>query len=92
MTVSAVQLVSLSIGDSVDVVAGPCVLTDLIVTELTGGSPAAVAVVGGANGMAFMSISVAAGQSWVWHGALALGRGVTVVSEMGEVAVTVGYR
>lgn len=89
--VSSVQMVALAGGENADVVAGPCVLTDLIVTETTGGTGGSVVVGGVTDGISYMALAVAAGQSVVWHGALALGSGINVASELGDVAVTIGW-
>lgn len=91
MTVSLPVMVSLEGGEDADVVTGPCVLTDLIVTETTGGAGASVVVSGAEDGISCMALSAAAGQSVVWHGRLVMGSGINVASELGDVAVMVAY-
>ncbi len=91
MGASLPVMVSLSIGDEVTVFEGPCVLTDLIVTELSGGAPAYVVMTGAKDFVSLMTLCVAAGQTITWHGSLAIGSGICLTASMGDVAVMVGY-
>jgi hypothetical protein len=91
MTVSLPVMATLAVGDEVTVVEGPCVLTDLIVTELSGGAPACVVITGAEDAVSLITLSVLAGQTVSWHGKLVIGSGLCLTSSLGDVAVTVGY-
>ncbi len=91
MAVSLPVMVSLSVGDEATVVEGPCVLTDLIVSELSGGAPACLAMTGAEDGVSLITVCVPAGQTVTWHGRLVIGNGICLTSSMGDVAATVGY-
>ncbi len=91
MAVSLPVMVSLSAGEEATVFEGPCVLTDLVVTELSGGAPACVVLTGAGDWVSLVALSLRAGETVSWHGALACGAGICVTSAMGDVAVTLGY-
>ncbi len=91
MAVPTAQMVSLSVGEEVTVIEGPCVLTDLIAAELSFGAPACVVLTGAGDWVSLVYVSLRAGETVSWHGALACGAGICVTSAMGDVAVTLGY-
>ncbi len=91
MAVSLPVMVSMSMGEEVVVVEGPCVLTDLIATELSGEAPACVVLTGAEDAVSLVTLSMPAGQTVTWHGALAIGSGLCLTAATGDAAVTVGY-
>lgn len=78
-------------GADTDIVTGPCVLTDLIVTEASAAAPAVVNVAAAEDDVPYITVGVAPGQSVVWHGRLVMAWGINVAAQSGAVAVTVGY-
>ncbi len=91
MAVSLPVMVSMSAGDEAKVVEGPCVLTDLIAAELSGGVPASAVITGANDAVSLVAISLPAGGSWAWHGELVCGAGICVTASRGDIAVTIGY-
>jgi len=93
MGISTTQVVTLSGGCEEEIYAGPCMITSVVVTELTNATPAAVALAGKSDMTLLMTLSVTPGQSVVWSGEpLVAGSGLVVSCQFGEVCVTVGYR
>lgn len=91
MAVSLPVMVSLSMGDEVLVVEGPCVLTDLIAAELSSEAPACAVVMDTEAATSLITLAVPAGGTVTWHGRLVIGNGMCLMSTMGDMAVTVGY-
>ncbi len=91
MAASLPVMLTLAAGEDADVMTGPCVMTDVIVSELTGSAGAGVVVSGAEDERTYMILSAVAGQTVVWHGKLVMSGGINVASQMGDVAVTVGY-
>ncbi len=91
MAASLPVMVTLSMGEDQDVITGPCVLTDLIVTELTGAASAVISIADAEDSRTYLTVSVVAGQTVCWHGRFVIGGGINVGSQSGDVAVTIGY-
>lgn len=93
MPVSTVQNVTLTDQEEAVISVGPCVVTSIVVTEISANAAAAVALGGKSEVALFMMLGVAAGQTVVWSGEpLAAGSGLVITCMYGAVSVSVGYR
>ena len=92
MAISTTTVIQLSAGSSAEVLAGPGVLTTVMVAEVAGADATVLLTAHRAAEVVYMTLTCRAGETVVWCSSEAVvGSGLDVVCTLGDVYVTVGY-